>query len=329
METETSILFEDLLRCRANLNGFLFERIEKLYPKKFFAREIKRRIEKGRKVRSLLFLAVAEALNSKVNREMCIDICLSIEMLHAASCLVDDVLDGDDIRHGHKSSQAVLGTPVSLRQAHFLCAEALTVINRQGEIFELLVTTYQRTVLGEMYDVFIPEPVGKWICGGYAEEVYQKTSAMFEFVFETAALVTGHGDLRKQLKLLGRSLGRLYQISNDYYDMQPQNIRKRHSANDSWRITFSLPIACYLKLYGAKAIRAELDNGMLTYDEWMDFLKKIWMGDVRKLSHKMLTDACGEAKIMIRRSGLPVIIKRQLSGLVGLVAQEGFWYHPC
>lgn len=321
------LLLKEMRRSRIRLNTSLADRVKELCPNEFFAKQIQKRIQKGRKIRSLLFLATTHALNPKTKWSTLLDICLSIEMLHAASCLVDDILDGDDIRHGYQSSHAVLGTPVSVLQAHFLSAEALKLVSRWNEVSKLLINTYHRLTVGEAYDIFLPEPTSAWMCKGYTERVYQKTSAMFEFSLETAALVAEHGNLRGRLKLLGGALGKLYQLSNDYYDMQPRNIRKRHGSNHSWRITFSLPVACYLKLYGTGNVCSELNKGMLTYGEWMSFLKKIWTANVQKLAHKMLTDTGKEVTRLTKRSGLPLDTQKQLFGLVDIVMQENFWYH--
>ncbi len=326
---KTSVLIRDLCRSRVHLNGLLAKRINELFPDKFFAGEIWRRIKHGRKIRSLLFLSLVNILNPRVKKSAHMDVCLSIEMVHAASCLVDDILDGDDVRHGEWSSQAILGTPVSVLQAHFLSARALELTSQWSEISKSLIGTYRRLTIGEMYDILLPEPTSGWICGGYTERVFQKTSAMFQFSFEAAALIAGREELRERLKSLGYVFGKLYQFSNDFYDMQKQNIRKRHSASQSWRITFSLPVACYLKLQGVKGVRAELKKGMLTYNEWMKFLEKIWVADVHTLAHDVLKETEEEVKTFIESSGLPRGLQQKFFGLVDLIMQEDFWYHSC
>src|SRR6185369_17021147 len=93
-----------LLSFRDNLNAQLKERILQRHGSSFFGREIFSRIEKGRKIRSFLFLTSARSLNNSLSDQQLLDVCLSIEMSHAASVLVDDILDGDDTRHGAQSS---------------------------------------------------------------------------------------------------------------------------------------------------------------------------------------------------------------------------------
>jgi geranylgeranyl pyrophosphate synthase len=322
-------VLKDFTQARIQLNERLNGRIKELYPHAFFAQEIWRRIEKGRKIRSLLLLATVKALDPSISEDdfEVLDVCLGIEMVHAASCLVDDILDGDDIRHGYQSSHAILGTPVAVLQSHFLCAEVFNLLRHQRLVPVLLIDTYQKLTLGGMYDIFLPEPTGEWMCKGYTEQVYQKTSAMFEFSLESAAIVARRYAERNRLKLLGNSIGKLYQLSNDYFDMQPENIRRRHAADHSWRVTFSLPLACYLQINGSDSIQGELKKGILTYDEWMDLLRKIWNNEVRDACKKMIADTERETRDRIKSSGMSVPVQSQFLGLSELVLQEEFWYH--
>ena len=316
-----------LAQFRISLNQRLTNRVAELYLDIFFASEILKRIEKGRKIRSFLFITTAEALSPNLPENRLLDICLSIEMSHAASVLVDDILDGDDVRHGYQSSQATLGTPASALQAHFLCSEAITLVRSWPEIQNQLVDTYRRLSIAEMYDIFMPQPNDQWICNGYTEQIYQKTSALFEYSFVAAALASKRDDLKEQLKSVGQAMGKLYQLSNDYYDMQPHNLRKRHTTDHSWRITFSFPLAIYLQLHGIPGVQEELNQQILSYDQWTKFLEKIWTKDVGEITLAALTRTEKDAEELVASSTLPAEIRNQFSNLIKLIVQEGFWYH--
>jgi len=318
---------KNLLRFRVFLNQKLTKRVEQIYSDIFFANEILKRIEKGRKIRSFLFIKTAEGLSPNLPENMLLDVCLSIEMSHAASVLVDDILDGDDVRHGYQSSQATLGTPASALHAHFLCSEAIPLVRSWPEIQNRLVDTYRRLSIAEMYDIFMPQPTDEWICNGYTEQIYQKTSALFEYSLVTAALAANRDDLKEQLQSIGQAIGKLYQLSNDYYDMQPHNLRKRHTTDHSWRITFSFPLAIFLQLHGLSGVQEELNQQILSYDQWMKFLEKIWTKDVCEIALAALTRTEKDAEELVANSMLPTEIRDQYSNLIQLIVQEGFWYH--
>jgi geranylgeranyl pyrophosphate synthase len=328
LTVDTLVCIEHWGQFRVSLNRQLSKRIADLYSEAFIGGEIYRRIEKGRKIRSFLFLKTATNIVPNLPEKSLLDICLSIEMCHAASILVDDILDGDDVRHGYQSSQANLGTPASALQAHFLCAEAINLVLDQPGILKLLLNTYRKLTIGEMYDVLMVEPINEWICKGYNEQIYQKTSAMFEYSFASAAVIANRNDLSDSFQKLGHAMGKLYQLSNDYHDLQPDNLRKRHAAGDSWRITFSFPLAIYLRLHGTSDISTELDQRMLTCDQWLKLLDKIWTKDVREFALNTLTQAEATVEECIALLPLPADVKMQFSCLVHLIVQEDFWYHP-
>ncbi len=324
-------LIASLKLARNKLGEDLNKRIPQVFPQKFFSDMVEQRLEKGRKIRSLLLFLSATSLYPEkkhaVLKDVCLDVCLAIEMIHAASCLVDDILDGDDVRHGFQSSHALLGTPLAVLQSHILCAEALKLVSKWPTITKRLIGTYQKLTVGETYDILLPEPKSEWLREGYTERIYQKTSAMFEFALETAAIIAKRPDMRKKLKSLGCELGKLYQLSNDYYDLKPTNLHKRHDPDHSWRITFSLPLACYLELYGPANIEDELKKGMLRFDEWMDFLEKIWTPKVEKVAKKLMDDTQKEVCELIGASGLNFWAQVDYYTLVDLIMKEDFWYH--
>jgi geranylgeranyl pyrophosphate synthase len=321
------IQLQEFRTFRKNLNQQLSAHISKRFGDTFFAREIMARIEKGRKIRSLLFMRTAEALHPSVDQDLLFDICLSIEMCHAASVLVDDILDGDDTRHGFATAHSTLGTPASVLEAHFLCAESMNLVREQPDILRRLIDTYRRLTVAEAYDILLPEPLDAWICDGYTERVFQKTSALFEYSLASAGSVTKEQTLLRELQSLGGSFGKLYQFSNDFFDLQSHNLPKRHAAKDSWRITFSLPLALYLRRYKLSEIESELKARVLTYTEWVTFLNKIWTTEVKNEALCALRLAEVESCSAIADSKLPIGLRDQFLRLVKLIVQEEFWYH--
>jgi geranylgeranyl pyrophosphate synthase len=312
---------------RDDFNKKAISRLNHLYMNRFFANEIFDRIHKGRKIRSFLFTLIAQSLSNNLKEEVTLDICLSVEMSHAASVLVDDILDGDDTRHGDPSSQSILGTPTSALEAHYLCSEALRLVAFQTPILELLINTYQKLTLGEMYDVFLPKPLDAWICEGYDEKIYQKTSALFEYSFTAAALACSREELAAPLRLLGHQIGKLYQLSNDYYDLQPHNLRKRHASNESWRVTFSYPLAIYLSANGIREVSEFLNGELLSFDDWITLLETIWNENTTRVAYEGLLNCQKHAKELIISAPISDSIKETISELVDYIGTEDFWYH--
>jgi geranylgeranyl pyrophosphate synthase len=309
------------------IHAQLQSRLEILYPDSYFAKEIFNRIAKGRKMRSLLFSKTAKSLDRNLNGDTMADVCLTIEMPHAASVLVDDILDGDDTRHGYVSSNIILGTPIAALEAHYLCAEALKISSHYPHLLAVLVNAYCKTAMGELYDVFAVEPLESWICKGYCETVFQKTSSAFEYAMVAAAMVTDRHDLRPVLKSIGRAIGKLYQLSNDYYDLQVENLRKRHSQTDVWRITYSFPLALYLERFGTKGLLPKIRKKMLSYDEWRFLLHDIWTPEIKSQAWRAVQASHDEVVRLTSDAPLAAPAKDIIQAVAEWILQEDFWYH--
>jgi len=174
----------------------------------------------------------------------------------------------------------------------------------------------------------MPEPISDWILEGYTERIYQKTSSLFEYCLTAAAIIANRSEFRTPLHKIGHELGKLYQLSNDFHDMQPHNIRKRHGSNHAWRITYSFPLGVYIERNGIAKVQSELRRKILPFAQWMDFLDKIWTDEVRNIASRRLVEAKDDALRSIAESNLPISVQNDLTALVKLIVQENFWYHP-
>jgi geranylgeranyl pyrophosphate synthase len=314
-----------LLLKRQEVNDRLRHVVPKAFPDRFLSRQVLDSVLPGRKVRSILFLETLHDLAPGIPSATADDVILSIELSHAASVLVDDVVDGDRLRHGAAATSNRWGATKSILFAHLLCSSALLRLEQHPLLQQGLLGVYRRMSLGEISDMLIPP--GEWIYRGYDSRVFQKTSALFEFALASAGLVAGSQVRAEALAKLGGAVGLLYQTANDYHDWQPHNILKRHDASDVWPVTFSFPLALYLAKYGSRAIAGHLRSRFLPYSEWQRFLARIWQPDIRqecrRAIRKNLNDVLRTIKAEIKSASL----SRLYRSLAQLIIQEGFWYH--
>jgi geranylgeranyl pyrophosphate synthase len=180
--------------------------------------------------------------------------------------------------------------------------------------------------LGEMYDLMLP--VGTWRYRGYDCRTSQKTHALFEFAVGSAAVLAAD-DLRVEaLDELGRKMGLLYQIGNDYHDWQPKNLLKRHSSSDVWPITFGFPLAVYLQTYGSHDIQLLLRRRLLSYSDWQRLLERIWRPEVETACHEALRNQLSDVLATTRASIDNPKVRGLYEALAELTVQEKFWYDP-
>src|SRR5207248_810245 len=61
----------------------------------------------GKRIRPLLVLLTAKALNHKDNQH--VDLAAAIELIHTATLLHDDIVDGSSLRRGNKTANHIWG----------------------------------------------------------------------------------------------------------------------------------------------------------------------------------------------------------------------------
>lgn len=314
-----------LFKQREEINVLLGDKIASTFEDPFLRQEIKRCTFPGRKIRSILFLNTLRLLNPDVDLDYAASIIFSIELGHAASVLVDDILDGDYFRHGTVSTEVLWGNSKAVLFAHFMSSSAINSLRELPIVQSNFIKVYQSLSIGEMYDIFLIP--GEWVYNGYSSKVFQKTSALFEFSLSSAQNLAGSEFIKYNLDAVGKGIGTLYQLSNDFYDWQPEGIRKRHLEDQSWQITFSFPLATYLQRFGDKEISSYLKKKHLSFDEWMNFLPIIWNEEVRNICFNLLTSTQKDLDEFVIRLNIPIHLKQIYRNLISLIGNEMFWYH--
>jgi heptaprenyl diphosphate synthase len=89
----------------------------------------------GKRLRPLLILACAQPQKAFLSKEL-IAAGASIEMLHVASLIHDDIIDNSDTRHGIESVHKVTGTDHALLSGDFAMAAAFELANMSGQKVE-------------------------------------------------------------------------------------------------------------------------------------------------------------------------------------------------
>jgi geranylgeranyl diphosphate synthase, type I len=315
-----------LLRRREELNQRLANTVQHVLQDRFLVRQTLDSMLPGRKVRSILFVELLEALDPEVSSTVVDDVVFAIEGIHAASVLVDDVLDNDSIRHGTSSVSHRWGNNPSVLFAHLLAGSALSKLSAYPALQERLLTVYRQMSLGEMYDLMIPP--GTWRHGGYDCRTSQKTYALFGFAVGSAAVVAGATPQVDPLDQLGKELGFLYQIGNDYHDWQPKNLLKRHSPSDTWPITFSFPLAVYLQKHGSREIQAFLKRRHLPHSDWQRLLRQIWRPEVKAACREALRKCLRDVLANIETNIKSPKVRGLYAAIAKSTVREQFWYQP-
>ena len=172
----------------------------------------------GKRVRPLVTLMGARALSTENDHH--IPLAASIECLHTATLLHDDVVDSSDARRGQPSANAAFGNSASILVGDFVYSRAFQMMVSVGrlDILKLLADTTNQISEGEVWqlknqhraDVSEAE---------YDQVITRKTAVLFEAAAACAGLATDQSEeVINALKTYGLELGFAFQLIDDYLD---------------------------------------------------------------------------------------------------------------
>lgn len=216
----------------------------------------------GKRIRPALVLLTAKALgcsNSRLPR-----LAAATEMVHLASLIHDDVVDGADRRRGRAAANAAWGTRVSVLVGDSLVARIYAELSRYGELETLtaLSTAVERMCKAELRHMQV-QMVGETLSeAGYYDVVRGKTGSLMAACCEIGARVAEATSMeREALICYGLGVGTTFQITDDLLDMvgDPEKLGKP-VGNDLVTGKFALPIiyALHESKNGVRELLTEL-----------------------------------------------------------------------
>lgn len=186
----------------------------------------------GKRIRARLSLAAASALG--LARQEVIPWAASVELLHNATLIHDDIQDGDTIRRGKPTTWVVHGEGQAINAGDLLLMLpfiSLTNLSASDSVrFQLMRRLAEQSasiVRGQVAEMALLEN-RDLSHQAYLRSVQGKTSGLFSLPVEGAALLSGHST--ENSRILGEcfsTLGTLFQLQDDILDLYGNKGRDR------------------------------------------------------------------------------------------------------
>lgn len=206
----------------------------------------------GKRLRPALTLLAAQ-LESPITdwnaHPKLIALAAAVEMLHTATLVHDDVIDGALLRRGAPTLNAswsqgatvLAGDHMFARAAHF---SAETGNSRVIDIFS---NTLQIIVDGEMRQLFARNQYGQER-ENYYQRIYAKTASLFSAASEAAGVLVGLSASRiQQVHAYGYHFGMAFQIMDDILDFTgDERTLGKPAGSDLRQGTLTLPFLYFL-----------------------------------------------------------------------------------
>jgi len=209
----------------------------------------------GKMMRPILVLLAAKYAGG-VN-EPVLHAAVSLELLHTATLVHDDVVDHSERRRGQRSMNALLDNRAAVLVGDFLLSKALyhaaaTGSNRVVKWVALLGQMLSDGELLQLVNIDKTEISEN----DYFEVIRRKTASLFETSAKAGTLLAGGGeeDVR-QMGDFGSQTGMCFQMRDDIFDYDYQHDTGKPSGNDMREGKLTLPVIQALLSTGDTTMR--------------------------------------------------------------------------
>ena len=143
-----------------------------------------------------------------------------VELLHIASLIHDDTVDGAALRRGKLTISSLWGPKAAVLAGDYIFAASATLVCDTGNIrvirrFAETIMELSSGELQEMAETYNPEQSME----GYLERIYNKTASLFTTAAESGAILSGAPEACSQaLRSYGHNLGMAFQVVDDILD---------------------------------------------------------------------------------------------------------------
>lgn len=226
----------------------------------------------GKRVRPAVALLCGGMLGASI--EHLVTLAAAIEMLHTATLVHDDLIDGSLLRRGIATLNAQWSPAATVLTGDFIFAKAakLAAETNSVGVMRLFAETLAVIVNGEITQLFTSHGLASR--DNYETRIYSKTASMFELAAAAAALLSPvPPGVVDRMRAFGYQIGMAFQIMDDILDFTGEQATiGKPVASDLRQGLVTLPALIYLDTHPDDMdLQAILEGKVLT-DAQMDRL---------------------------------------------------------
>jgi len=196
----------------------------------------------GKRLRPRLVILIADALGIPTRDIM--PLAYTVELLHNASLLHDDIVDGTTIRRFRPTANQVFGDKPALLSGDYMVASALELMLTLGNIklaLDLIKTT-KKMATGELKELEYSK-IFHSNMDVYLDIIYMKTASLFEFCSSAPGTLANLPQFKlNALAAYGRYIGMAFQIADDIINLYPNEEDNKDAFNDIAEGKTTLPL---------------------------------------------------------------------------------------
>ena len=201
----------------------------------------------GKRMRPAITMMVGQACGAEYNHS--ISVAASVELLHTATLVHDDLIDKAEERRGSPTLHMQLPLGVTVLTGDFLFAQSAALAAEAGNVrvvqvfSETLVNICKGEILQAQTRWQIPD------MKTYMQRIYGKTAALFEAAAISGAILGKQAETVIQaFRTFGHQLGLAFQIVDDALDFVADSTKLgKPAGHDILQGHFNLPVMLYVE----------------------------------------------------------------------------------
>jgi geranylgeranyl pyrophosphate synthase len=177
----------------------------------------------GKRIRPTLGILIGNMLGAPL--EKLITLGAAVELLHTATLVHDDLIDGSLLRRGMATLNARWSPPATVLTGDFLFARAAISAAETDHLplMKLFSETLATIVNGELTQMFTSR--GLISRDNYYKRIYAKTASLFEMTARAAAMVSPVNEtVVESMRDFGYQIGMAFQIVDDILDFNGEQV---------------------------------------------------------------------------------------------------------
>ena len=189
----------------------------------------------GKRLRPML--TIASALAHGYEGIDHVKLAASVEFMHTATLLHDDVVDESDMRRGKSTARTIWGNQASVLVGDFLLGQAFKMMVEVGSLDALAILSGASAVIaeGEVWQLAAAKKMTTSEAD-YVAVIDAKTAALFSAATEVGPVIAGKSDGERQaMRDYGRSLGLAFQLVDDVLDYRSTLADLGKNSGDDFR----------------------------------------------------------------------------------------------
>jgi len=189
----------------------------------------------GKRLRPMLTIASAAMCGYRGNAH--VKLAASVEFMHTATLLHDDVVDESELRRGRLAARMVWGNQASVLVGDFLLGQAFKMMVEVGSLEALDILSNAAAVIaeGEVMQLSAAKNMATTE-DEYLAVIAAKTAALFSAAAEVGPTIAARGrDDRAAFRSYGANLGLAFQLIDDALDYGGSSVDLGKHVGDDFR----------------------------------------------------------------------------------------------